>query len=404
MTTLLSKTSQSDKHQDSTVQNNHHATARLSNLDAIRGFALLGILFINIYFMGNVFYGYAPHKPQIASDIIIEVLSNIFVEGRFITLFSMLFGVGLYLQCQKVSTGQLNIATVKSRLKWLMVFGLVHGVLLFSGDILFTYGLCGFLALCYVDYPYKKLLTKAALFITIALTVIALVSLTLESDPYYRGSALFEQELKIWTGPYLGQLQSQAIMIAYMALVIPLTLLWYNSALMLIGIALFKQQYFSQGFTRRQLLLMLAMALLMSGADTLLGFSSSVVLQELSTIFMMLGAIPMAMIYLHIIVKLGQYRQQGLVWLQQVGRLSLSLYILQSVVGVILLRHLFPQWQLNFDRWQYLLVAMMFTVVQIAIAHFYLKHVNQGPLEAIWRKLSAKNQAILKSKPSNQTI
>ncbi|WP_028772407.1 DUF418 domain-containing protein [Shewanella waksmanii] len=368
-------------------------TQRSANLDAIRGFALLGIFFMNIYFMGNNFYGYAPHQPQIASDVIVEVLSNFLVEGRFISLFSLLFGVGLYIQCQRIELDERrSIAQVKSRLRWLIVFGLAHGLLIFSGDILLTYGLCGLLALCYIDYQPEQLFRKATQFIVIAFAVIALVSITIESDGYYRGSELFLEQLTIWTGSYSDQLQAQAIMMAYMALVIPLTLLWYNGALMLIGIALYKRGHFVNGFSTSQLLLILILSCLLALIDTLLGFSSSAVLQELANLFMMLGAIPMALIYIHVLIKLCQNRHHYLTWLQQVGKLSLSLYILQSIVGIMLFRHWMPDWQLSFDRWHYMLVAVIYTLVQIGFACVYFNYFKQGPLEYLLRRLSQKTK------------
>ena len=93
---------------------------RLANLDAIRGFALLGILFLNIYFMANNFYGYAPHQPEILSDQIIEILSNFAFEGRFISLFSMLFGAGLWHQRCKAGDDIKAQHTIKRRLYWLI--------------------------------------------------------------------------------------------------------------------------------------------------------------------------------------------------------------------------------------------------------------------------------------------
>lgn len=71
------------------------SSPRNANLDAIRGLAVLGIFFMNIYFMGISFYGYAPHETPPQSDQMIKVFNHFFIEGRFISLFSILFGVGL---------------------------------------------------------------------------------------------------------------------------------------------------------------------------------------------------------------------------------------------------------------------------------------------------------------------
>ncbi|MEZ9367738.1 hypothetical protein AB4140_02760 [Shewanella sp. 10N.286.51.B2] len=80
---------------------------RNANMDALRGIAIIGILFMNIFFMNNSFYGYAQHYPQIQSDIILEVFSNFFLEGRFISLLSILFGAGLYIQYKRYEAASL---------------------------------------------------------------------------------------------------------------------------------------------------------------------------------------------------------------------------------------------------------------------------------------------------------
>lgn len=361
---------------------------RLANLDAIRGFALLGILFLNIYFMANNFYGYAPHHPEKTADIVIEVISNFVFEGRFISLFSMLFGAGLWLQFCKADNDDTAHHTAKKRLHWLMIFGLVHGVFIFSGDILLTYGLCGLLAYKYCALAPKTLLAKSIKFILLAMVTIALLSITIEDEPFYRGSAYYLQQLDIWTGSYATQVMMQGMMVGYMLLIIPISLLWYGAGLMLIGIYLMKQGYFHRGFSAKQLGIFAVTGIIFSGFDSVLSLSSSAMLKEISGIFMMLGAIPTALIYWHIIVKLCQNNPLKLTLLQNLGRVSLSFYILQSILGVLLLRHWMPQWQMSFDRIDYMLLAIALSVLQLSLAALYVRIFNQGPLEYLMRVLS----------------
>jgi uncharacterized protein len=97
---------------------------RNANIDVIRGLAVLGILFINIYFFGNAISGYASHESNPLHDILVELFSNFFIEGRFISLFSMLFGVGLAIQFDRLSAQNRDAyQLVKSRLKWLVISG-----------------------------------------------------------------------------------------------------------------------------------------------------------------------------------------------------------------------------------------------------------------------------------------
>ena len=99
---------------------------RIQSIDAIRGLAILGILFLNIAYHQNFHTGYAFFEEPLLSDEIISTFSALFLDGRFRTLFCLLFGAGLAIQfdaCQKRGHNFLDFS--KSRLKWLFLFGLI---------------------------------------------------------------------------------------------------------------------------------------------------------------------------------------------------------------------------------------------------------------------------------------
>ena len=269
-------------------------STRNANLDAIRGLAVLGIFFMNIYFMGISFYGYAPHQIPLLSDQILQSVSNFFIEGRFISLFSILFGVGLYIQFQRFSNkGLAAYSLLSSRLKWLIVFGLLHGIIIWPGDILLTYGISGFLALCYRDASITELKRKANIFIFIALVMISLIALSGSDELFTRESVLFAEQYSAWTSSYPNQLLLHLIQVGYMALVIPFTLMWFTAGLMLLGMALYQQGIFEQGFDRNTLLKLALATLVLSSMDTLLGLTKNPILVMFSDILVMLSAIPM---------------------------------------------------------------------------------------------------------------
>ena len=93
------------------------------NMDFIRGVAVLGLVYMNAYAFGIFEYGYTPLTNPPVSDSIIYTLSSVFVDGRFRTLFSLLFGAGLFIQWQRYKSQ----VQIKSRLYWLILFGLAHG-------------------------------------------------------------------------------------------------------------------------------------------------------------------------------------------------------------------------------------------------------------------------------------
>ncbi|MBW8182552.1 DUF418 domain-containing protein [Shewanella nanhaiensis] len=379
-----------------TPENHSTKPIRNANIDAIRGLAVLGILFMNIYYFGNAVSGYASHEISPLHDTLVELFSNFFLEGRFISLFAMLFGVGLAVQFDRYSKQNIDAyKQIKSRLKWLLVFGAVHGIVIWSGDVLFAYGLSGFLALCYLQLDNDKLIKKSLLFIAISVFTFTLFSIFSPEERFIRGSELFEEEYLIWFSTYSEQLLMQLIIFTTLLLVVPLTLMWLSAGLMLLGVALYRKGIFQQGFSKRHLIWFALTSIFFSTLDSLLSFSENPILHTLSGVIVLLSAIPMALIYMHLLIKICQNRSTVLAPLQKVGRLAFSLYILQSICGVLLFRHFEPTLVNTLDRPDYMLIAIGYSILQLILATIYLNYFNQGPLEKLWRRLAkAKPNAV----------
>jgi uncharacterized protein len=379
------------------------APHRNANIDAIRGLALLGIFFLNIYYMGNSYDGYAKHEISPMGDILVEMFSHVFLESRFISLFSMLFGVGLAIQFDRFSKENLNpLVLIKSRLNWLIFFGVIHGIFIWSGDILFTYGLSGLLSLCYLRINNTMLIKKSVLFMSIGFTILLALLLFSPEPTVIRGSEAFEEQYLIWSGSYSEQLVMQLMIFATMVFMIPLTLMWLISGLMLLGVFLYRKGVFIHGFSKKQLILFAVATLFLSGLDNLFIFSSSVYLTSLSEVLVIASAIPMALIYIHIVVKICQNRAAILRPLQNVGKLAFSLYIFQSICGVILFRHIDPSLMQTLDRPGYVMIALGFSLFQVILASVYLTYFNQGPLEKLWRKLASPKASAPVTQISNE--
>ncbi|CAM4361869.1 DUF418 domain-containing protein [Shewanella livingstonensis] len=343
--------------------------------------------------MGNSFFGYAPHEVQPTSDIVIAILSNFFLEGRFFSLFAMLFGVGILIQYQRQQT---NIAMtckiqknqrIKCRQYWLIIFGIIHAIFIFPGDILLSYGVAGLLAFRYITLSADELIRKAKWFIFLSLIPIALISLMPDEQVYLRDSAFFIEQLSAWTGSYTQQLTLHLNLLAYMLAVIPLTLMWFIAGLMLLGMALYKRNIFIDGLDNKTLWQCVFWAIILSSFDSLLSLSGKPMWQAISDLLLWFSAIATALIYIHIIVKYCQNTPHRLKLLQNVGKLAFSLYILQSIVGIVLLRYITPDWLYSLDRIGYLSIAIIYSVLQLLMADIYLRRFNQGPLEKLWRAL-----------------
>src|SRR5580700_6039508 len=141
---------------------------RISALDTLRGFALLGILLMNIVGMG-MFAG-AYDDPTAAggatgANLGVWAVLHVLAEGKMRCLFSMVFGAGIILLTSRLekrgaSIGNTSADVYYRRTLWLLAFGVVHAYLLWDGDILYPYALCAL-----VLYPFRKMSAKGLLII-----------------------------------------------------------------------------------------------------------------------------------------------------------------------------------------------------------------------------------------------
>ena len=127
------------------------ANERVEILDVLRGLAICGILVGNMQW----FSGYGMMPPALAAqsgtaDQITTFLVHFFVEGKFYSIFSFLFGFGFALQISRAEErGDGKASLFKRRLFWLLVIGLLHAYLLWAGDILSIYALLGFVLILF---------------------------------------------------------------------------------------------------------------------------------------------------------------------------------------------------------------------------------------------------------------
>ncbi|MBL8760613.1 MAG: hypothetical protein JNL50_04855, partial [Phycisphaerae bacterium] len=147
--------------------------SRINAIDVARGFALLGILSVNIKFFAEPFgqvMQIAP--PDGVGNMIIHYITKVFCEGKFYPLFSMLFGMGLMLQRGRADdAGRSIIKPYLRRLAALFLIGLSHALLLWYGDILFVYSLAGTLLLFLSACRPRTLLIVAGAFLFMSVTL-----------------------------------------------------------------------------------------------------------------------------------------------------------------------------------------------------------------------------------------
>ena len=190
------------------MNNARQNPARLAHVDALRGFALFGILIVNIGVFSSPFYGAGMADPAYSRplDLAVRWLIAWLFETKFYLLFSFLFGYSFTLQMSAAERSQAAFAPrFLRRLAGLALLGLAHAVLFYQGDILLTYALLGLgLLLCRRMDP-KRALRAALWLIVLAASVWAILGVLSFLDPVPAGyQALYKAEALASIEAYRG--------------------------------------------------------------------------------------------------------------------------------------------------------------------------------------------------------
>jgi uncharacterized protein len=138
------------------------------SIDAVRGFAVLGILLMNIVGMGLPAFAYIDPTyagGSTGADLWTWAVNNVFTDGKMRALFTMLFGASTVLIAERAEGGRPGpMQTHYRRMFWLFVFGMIHAYFLWWGDILVTYAVAGLFI-----FPFRKLGVRLQLGIGVAI-------------------------------------------------------------------------------------------------------------------------------------------------------------------------------------------------------------------------------------------
>ncbi len=387
---------------------------RLAAIDTLRGLAVLGILIMNIQAMAWVETAYINPTvlaPLGRSEWLLWGLGRLLADNRFIALFSMLFGIGILLRGRRQSTdqGRQNRLWLR-RLFWLAVFGLLHGTLVWYGDILVTYAVCGLFVYWLRHLPATPLLLIAAVLL-LAPTVTAWQLQTvieyrsaadlevLSALYWYADPVLAAAETAAYRGDYLQQMSPRLAGVGFMlGYLLPTVNFWKSSALMLIGMALFKLGIFREGQQRiRQRHLAvggIGIGLLIAVIGLHQDFSHGWHIRHslhLGRIYLYWSGIFMALGYVGLFML--WYRLPAFTTIKHrlaaVGRLALSNYLLQSLIGAFLFYGHGLAWFGQLRHAQLAGIVLAIWLVQMIGSPWWLRHFHQGPLEWLWRCLVA---------------
>ena len=413
---------------------------RIGSLDVLRGVALLGILLMNITGFGLDFWAYVDPTVQGGSEgynLYVWIMNNMFFEGTMRAMFSMLFGVGMVLMTSRMvdKGGGIEVADIYYRRTiWLLIFGIIHGYLiLWTGDILFAYGLFGLFLFPFRNTSPKKLIIAAG---TLTLIGIGLASYDYNhkmkyleqytlAQSYENEAAIPEDILKgkeAWEAlvaemkPTKKKVQesTESMHKGYFDVVIFLAPInrfmqttfnydynpWDVLAMMLLGIALYKLRVITAELSFKSYLIMMILGygiglpvnyyetmLIINDHFSIMSFHEAGITYPIGRIAVSFGHIGLVMLFckLNIITFLKRS-------LAAVGRMALTNYIMHSVICAIIFTGVGFAMFGKLQRYELYYVVAAIWIFQLIVSPIWLKHFRFGPLEWMWRSLTYKKK------------
>ncbi|MGQ7830931.1 DUF418 domain-containing protein [Altererythrobacter sp. Z27] len=394
---------------------------RIGSLDFIRGLAVMGILAANIVAFGQPSSAYmfpdAFLVPSGDQGGWLWIAQFLLIDGKMRGLFTLLFGAGLYLFMERAWARGATRWLQARRLFFLLLFGLAHFFLVWFGDILTYYALCGFIVLLCLRWRAKTqlvvglggyilgALAYAAIFVPLHFIADTPMGKTASLTEMRSGleeskaKAFAEDEVEtglISSGDYSGFVAHRITEHTFEPLANVLLFCMESIPLMLIGVALYRLGFFGGGFERRDMIRWGWIGLAVGGAIHVaialwarqVGFTYYGNLAA----FMGFSPLPRLFMVLGLAALLVAYSPGWTGWLGQrivaAGRAAFSNYLGTSIVMLFV----FHGWALGLygelNRPQLYLVVALAWVAMLAWSKPWLARFRYGPLEWLWRSLT----------------
>lgn len=381
------------------------STNRILHLDIFRGFAILGIFMVNILVMNTSFLyreSWIIENASAINDAAYWCL-EMFFFSKFFPIFSFLFGIGVALQIRslKAKMSNSNLFLFR-RFTGLLIFGVAHLLLLWAGDILHLYALFGFvLMFMYRTPPYVILIAAIAVmffpyFDEIYQYIIDCFNVNPAGD-----YSVFERweisDLKI-NGSYASGIDLRISEYGFFMPFLVSFLIPTALTMTLLGLYIVKKGIIDRidSFVNKiRIPFIIVFVVLISYRFTLVHWIMPAFQIEygtmlsfvLMTIFI-LTEVVLSFAYLIIIVHLirSKIGLKLLSPLQYVGRMAFTNYIMQSVIGYLIMRT-FGYFE-SFSPAECIMIVLIVFACQIPLSWFWLKHFKFGPLEWLWRCIS----------------
>lgn len=389
------------------------AKKRIASLDALRGIALLGILPMNIQAFSMIAAAYV--NPTAYGDLHrgnywVWYLSHLLADEKFLTIFSMLFGAGIYLMTGNVEASGTRPGPLHyRRMGWLSLFGLLHGYLLWYGDILLTYSLCGMLLFVFRKMAPRRLIVLGTLLIAVCPLLLLSMGWSIPHWPQQKVQELREQtwqptpaevqdEITAYRSGWLGEMPHRFRDNTAMQVQAFLLLsFWRVEGCMLIGVALFKLGVFSAKRSANFYWTCIALAIVVGVPLIIYGTE-----RDFAAAWSMRDSMFFNILYNYwasILVALGWvgavmllYQSAALHALLKpvaaVGRMAFTNYILHTLICTTLFYGFGFGLYGKLSRVQQFEVVLAIWTFQLIVSPIWLRYFRFGPLEWLWRSLT----------------
>ncbi len=383
---------------------------RIESIDILRGFTLFGIIIVHMveqYYAGQFPKQHENAIGQNMADQVVQGLVGMLIIGKFYMIFSFLFGLSFYIQFTRNDSEKNFLLRFAWRLLILFAIGMIHH-LHYRGDILSIYAILGVGLLIFHQLPDKYLLLLAGFLVLNIPTVIVRAVQFAMGDT----SNIFDQDQAsllayynaVKSGTYLDILNANLDSFAFkMIFQVFSGRLFITLGLFLLGVYAGRKKFFERAEHEVKMLKdfrfnawmtilgAIAFSLLFFGGAALFkikfpdglnmligGFVSDLFNAALATIYVM-----------WILLWLQKEKwQKHLANLYPVGRMGLTVYLMQTLFGTLIYFSYGLGLLGEFGASLSLVLALMIFVVQIVFAKIWFTYFNYGPVEWIWRDLS----------------
>ena len=396
-------------------------------MDVLRGFAILGIFIANL----NGFSWYNDNAKLTGAFLLpdwdhkMSFLHHMFIEGKFYSIFSLLFGWGIALQIKKgVDNGINPMPTVKRRLLFMLLLGFLH-LLIWNGDIVFFYALLSFILLPLRKFSNKTLLISGVILILSPILLYWLkmtwpvlntpAELSIQTGIKLEGALLnikSEEEFMnmMHNGNWWDQLKGNigGIFFRYQYLIfvsrVPKVL-----GMFLIGYVLGRSSFYKNiGQHKKLVYWIIGIGLLLGlPANYLLANYMSSSMGEYwqlktkglyQTIAYALGVVPLSLAYVGLLMLSFKSTagKKILSVLAPVGKMAFSNYIMHSLIGNFVFLGAGLNYMGQVGPVYYTLFGIAVFIVQIILSTAWLKYFNYGPVEWLWRSATYKKWQVFR--------